>query len=109
VVLCNLFDNQPCQYASRDQVKIPCCSHCKKFNTCSDRCENSPDKCGYSKNDQKHICKLDKLTWEVLSVYENIKQASEKTSIGIDSIRKVLQGKYKTAGGYRWRYEDEEI
>lgn len=44
-------------------------------------------------------------------VYETLKEASEKTGIYIDTIRKVCNKTkhYKTAGGYHWMFYDDYL
>lgn len=45
----------------------------------------------------------------LLETYNSIKSASEQTGIDSTDIVVCCQRKYKTAGGYIWRYEDDEF
>jgi len=45
---------------------------------------------------------------QIINKFNSIKEASEKT--GISHISSVCRGKQKTAGGYIWKYfEEQEI
>lgn len=37
-------------------------------------------------------------------IYKSINEASRKTGVDASSISKVCKGKYKTAGGFHWKY-----
>ena len=41
-------------------------------------------------------------------VYESITQASNETGVSIGSISQNLNGRSKTAGGYHWKYVEEQ-
>ncbi len=45
---------------------------------------------------------------QVLATYPSIKEAERVTGIYNSNIVKVCQGKRKTAGGYQWRYKQED-
>ena len=45
---------------------------------------------------------------QVLATYPSIKEAERITGIYNSNIVKVCQGKRKTAGGYQWRYKQED-
>jgi hypothetical protein len=46
------------------------------------------------------------LDGEFLDEYPSVKEAAEKTGIVKQNISSNLTGKYKTAGGFLWRYKD---
>lgn len=48
------------------------------------------------------------LNIETNKVYESIVQASNETNISQGSIGNCCRGKYKTAGGYQWKFVDKE-
>ena len=43
-------------------------------------------------------------TNQIVGIYESVAEASRQTNISDGQIRKVCQGKGKTAGGYKWQY-----
>ena len=45
---------------------------------------------------------------QVLATYPSIKEAERITGINNSNIVRVCQGKRKTAGGYQWRYKQED-
>ena len=45
---------------------------------------------------------------QVLATYPSIKEAERITGINNSNISQVCQGKRKTAGGYQWRYKQED-
>lgn len=45
------------------------------------------------------------LNGELVATYDSIVEASEKTGVNYSSIRKVLAGTRKGAGGFQWRKE----
>ena len=44
---------------------------------------------------------------DVINEYNSIKEASEKTGIIKQNISSALTGKYKSAGGFHWKYKNE--
>lgn len=60
----------------------------------------------YKRKDQRYLVQFD-LNDKFLKLYNCIKDASEITKIGNDSISKCTNGHHKTAGGYKWRFLDE--
>lgn len=44
------------------------------------------------------------LTGEIISVFYGIHEADRQTGIDYRNIHRVLSGRRKTAGGYRWEY-----
>lgn len=55
---------------------------------------------------RKEICQYNK-KGELLSEYESISKAHEKTNIPVGSISQCCNKKLKTAGGYIWRFKGE--
>lgn len=55
----------------------------------------------------KRPCCQYTLDGEFISEYSSIKEAAEMNSINKVSISLVLSGKHKTAGGYIWRYKED--
>mgnify|MGYP003681035768 FL=1 len=41
--------------------------------------------------------------------YQDVSEASSKTDIDNGSIHKVLKGVRSTAGGFMWRYDENEV
>ena len=56
----------------------------------------------YSAN--KSVQMFDKSTLELLATFPSITEAERVTGITCQSISKCCLGKYKSAGGYKWRY-----
>lgn len=52
----------------------------------------------------KPICQMD-INGMVVAKYPNIKNAMEITKINRNNISSVLNGKRKTAGGFKWKFE----
>lgn len=68
------------------------------------RGKDSPWWCNGSKVEQ-----IDTKTGEVIAVYPAVSEAYRQTGIQISNIVKVCKGKRDKAGGYKWRYCDENI
>lgn len=68
----------------------------------------SPIKAVYPNNNisqeyqEYQIKQIDKVTGETINTFENMTQASKITSIDYTSIRRAVNGKQKSAGGYKW-------
>lgn len=62
--------------------------------------ENNPN--------SKIVLQLD-LKGNVINKYNCIMEATRKTKINNADIGQCCKGKLKTAGGYKWKYEDEVI
>lgn len=56
----------------------------------------------------KWVIKLSKNN-EILHFYPSVMQASRETGISQSSISLCCSGKYKSAGGYIWKYKKEEV
>lgn len=54
-------------------------------------------------NRWKKICQLEK-NGKIIKEWDSLTIASEETHIDISSISACCKGKYKTAGGYIWKY-----
>lgn len=52
----------------------------------------------------KQIQQLDKKTGKLLATFPSIIEAERVTGINDGNICSCLKGRYKSAGGYRWRY-----
>lgn len=60
-------------------------------------------------NNPFHSCKIQQLEGNtVIATYPSIKEAERITGINNSNISQVCQGKRKSAGGYQWKYLDEE-
>lgn len=59
-----------------------------------------------AKSNSKPIQQLDMKTRLIIATYPSASIASKETGILISSISMVARGKYKTAGGYGWRYQN---
>lgn len=57
----------------------------------------------------KKVLQIDKKTGEVLKEFASFKDAQNETGIHYTSISKVANGKIKSAGGYIWKYKEENI
>lgn len=45
-------------------------------------------------------------TNEIIQRYKSLHDAARKTGLCVENICATLKGRHKTAGGYRWRYEN---
>lgn len=54
-------------------------------------------------NQDKPVIALN-LDGEYLNSWESVREASRNTGVDFSSIAKCCRGKYKTAGGFRWRF-----
>ena len=52
----------------------------------------------------KKIIQINKDTKEIIKIYNSIIEASKELKISRSSISKCCKGKYKTCGGYIWKY-----
>lgn len=48
------------------------------------------------------------LQWNLVAIYESLNEASRQTGVNQGNISAVCLGRYKTAGGFRWRYLKED-
>jgi group I intron endonuclease len=49
------------------------------------------------------------LKGELIKIYENVKDASNKTNISPEIIRNTCNGHQKTGGGYIWKFKNEPL
>jgi len=70
-------------------------------------CTIPPMKKKENENTSKAIYQVD-LTGEIIAEYESINSAERQTRVNRKSIRDVLNGRQKTAGGYYWIYKNLE-
>ena len=59
-----------------------------------------------AKSKSKPIQQLDLKTGLIIATYPSIKEASLSIGIHWSNISRAARGKYKTAGGYGWRYQN---
>ena len=59
-------------------------------------------------NNNHRVCKkviqINKDTKEIIKIYNSITEASKELKINDSTISKCCKGKYKTSGGYIWKY-----
>lgn len=60
------------------------------------------------KSKYKLIVQINKETREPIAEFNTPTEAERKTGICSNSIRSCLKGKLKTAGGYSWRFKEQE-
>lgn len=56
----------------------------------------------------KPVFQVDPQTGEILTVFESISKAARSVDIHSKGIKDVINGKQKTAGGFKWSYADPE-
>jgi len=61
---------------------------------------------GLTKVNKKAVIKLDK-DENFINEYDSIEEAAEDINLTRHAIIRVLSGKNKTAGGFKWKYKDE--
>jgi hypothetical protein len=54
------------------------------------------------------VCKIDKVTGEVLEEYRNMAEAGRANYLHRETIRQVIKGIRKSAGGFCWKKIDED-
>jgi hypothetical protein len=52
------------------------------------------------------VLQLDKATNKIIAEYPSLREASNKTGIASSTICNVCNGKGKTAGGFKWKYKN---
>ena len=60
-----------------------------------------------AKSRQKEICQYD-LIGNFINQYDSVLDASEKTGVGYRTICSNIQGQTNSAGGFQWRYKDDQ-
>ena len=68
--------------------------------------ENHADFSGKNHPNAKKVAQCDK-QGNLIRIWDYIKQASEELGINNNSICSCCKGKYKSAGGYIWRYVEQ--
>lgn len=68
--------------------------------------KHNVNKCGKKTSHERKVIKLDKETLEELETYDSITDAAKSIDKTRRAIQLVLNGKNKTAGGYKWKYVD---
>ena len=58
---------------------------------------------------KKKVNQIDIKTKEIIKTWETIRSACNELNIQPSSITFACQGKYKTAGGYKWEYVKEGV
>ena len=60
----------------------------------------------YSNNTNvcRKVIQINKDTKEIIKIYNSIKEASKELKINYSSIVNCCKGRYKTSGGYIWKY-----
>jgi hypothetical protein len=61
----------------------------------------------FGKKNGKSVIKLDKND-NIIETYSTIKEASEKNGITTSNITNVCKGKQKTAGKFKWKYNEKK-
>jgi hypothetical protein len=56
----------------------------------------------------RKVVQINKKSGEIIEEFESLKQAQEETGINYTNISKVCNGVGKSAGGYIWRYKEED-
>ena len=65
-------------------------------------------KSGENNHNAKRVAQYD-LNGNLIRIWDYIRQVEKETGISHANISKCCKGKSKTAGGYIWRYTDDEI
>lgn len=60
-----------------------------------------------SKYNHRKVLKIDIITREIISKYDDLSTAAEKTGVSMSNIDHCLKKDTRSAGGYCWIYEDE--
>ena len=55
---------------------------------------------------KKQIKQLDKKTNELIKVWSGLREASRELKIDVNSISACCNGRYKTAGGFIWKFNE---
>lgn len=89
------------------EYPILCGITCSNTETLSEDTENKIRDAHVGKICNKRPCCQYTLDGEFISGYSSIKEAAEMNDINKVSISFVLSGKHKTAGGYIWKYKED--
>lgn len=91
---------------------FPMVNH-KNHNRNDNRIENlewvtySENMIHFGKKNGKSVIKLDKFD-NIIEIYNTLKEASEKNNITTLNITNVCKEKQKTAGGFKWKYNEKK-
>lgn len=55
------------------------------------------------------VLKVDTITKEILGYYESMAEASRENYLHKEEIKLAVAGKLKTAGGFMWKLDNEEL
>jgi group I intron endonuclease len=58
---------------------------------------------------ERKVCQLDIKTLDIIETFNSIKEAEIKTGISRGDISNCCRGKRRNVGGYKWRYENENL
>ena len=58
--------------------------------------------------ENKPVEAIDPLTLQIVKKYDSIQEAANDIKINRNGIRMALIGEHKSAGGYFWKYQNEE-
>lgn len=89
------------------EYSILCKITCSNTETLSEDTKNKIRDSHVGKICNKRPCCQYTLDGEFISEYSSIKEAAEMNNINKVSISLVLSGKHKTAGGYTWKYKED--
>ena len=55
------------------------------------------------------VLKVDTITREILDYYKSMTEASRENYLHREEIKLAVIGKLKTAGGFMWKLDNEEL
>ena len=93
----------------------PCVDH-KNANTHDNRVENlewvsqkeNVNRSTKITSHAKRVCQHDLKSGELIRTFDSVKEAATSIDTVPSNISRVLKGKNKSAGGYFWKYENEQ-
>jgi len=59
----------------------------------------------YQRGKRRPIMQIDR-KGDIVKIHDSIKEAASKMKLNVATIGKALRGRYKTAGGFVWKYVD---
>lgn len=77
---------------------------CSRSENRQNSLQNNPKQLAHL---QKRVIKLDRDTEQVIEEFNGVKEASRKCSVNSGSIVKACKGQKPTAGGFKWKYAEE--
>lgn len=117
---CLAYKAQACNRFKGERATVKCCRECASYESILAKCQNHPNVCGkltdntltaepeQETNSKRFRAVAQYQDETMIATYQSIKEASRVTGINRSSIQKNLAGFTKHAGGYRWKYRDEE-